>query len=448
MVSGSVRRDETGLAGLAARIDAGLPAWMTVRTIFIGLLLVSLCVDLGFGFLYKFRPSPLKLEADEFEYYRIATRLMDGSFVLTARRTLAYPLVIVGIRSISDSFLVLQALITAVFSFSAPLLFLVVRRVTGSIRAGALSGLVLALWPPVLFYAVSLYSEALALPVFLLALWVLPPGSRTGRPLARRDWIQAVGAGVLLAAATQVRPMYLIMTPFIVLIMLFEERDLRRALSRIVLVAAAFTVTTLPWSAYMTARFHHPILVTSNGGETMAGGLTPKLLDPDKMAQMKTRGRDAWVGPGKWLTVAQNGYLTPAEQTLPYDQQDALLKARAVAWVKANPWAAARLESAKLLYMWGFYPLSRNSWGQIVLGSVPTIVLLAFALYCLATMRTARTALARFWILPVFVSAVAAISWGSWRFRQPGDVGLIAFCVVCLLIRQATRRAPDGRTVP
>jgi hypothetical protein len=43
----------------------------------------------------------------------------------------------------------------------------------------------------------------------------------------------------------------------------------------------------------------------------------------------------------------------------------------------------------------------------------------------------------------VFVSAVAAISWGSWRFRQPGDVGLIAFCVVCLLVRQATRRAPD-----
>jgi 4-amino-4-deoxy-L-arabinose transferase-like glycosyltransferase len=444
MMSGSVRKDDIGLAGLAARIDAGLPAWMTVRTIFLGLLLVSLCVDLGFGFLYKFRPGPLQLEADEFEYYRMATRLMDGSFVLTARRTLAYPLAIAGIRSISDSFLFLQAVIAAVFSFSAPLLFLVVRRVTGSIKAAALSGLALALWPPVLFYAASLYSEVLALPVFLLSLWALPPGSRTGRPPARRDWIQAIAAGVLLAAATQVRPMYLIMTPFVVLIMLFEERDLRRALRRIVLVAAAFTVTTLPWSAYMTARFHHPILVTSNGGETMAGGLTPKLFDLARMAQVKTRGRDAWVGPGKWLIVAQNGYLTPAEQGLPYDQQDALLKARAMAWVKANPGAAFQLEAAKLLYMWGFYPLSQNSWGQIVLGSAPTIALLAFALYCLATMPIVRTALARFWILPIFVSAVAAISWGSWRFRQPGDAGLIAFCVICLLIRQATRRAPDG----
>lgn len=423
-----------------AEMDAGLPAWATPRNIFLALLLISLVIDLGFGFLYKFRASPARLEADEFEYYRMATRMMDGSFHLTARRTLAYPLVIVAIRSISDSFLFLQAVITTIFSFSAPLLFLVVRRVTGSIKAGALSGLILAVWPPVLFYAVSLYSEVLALPVFLLSLWALPPGSRTGRAWPAKGWIQAVAAGVLLAAATQVRPMYLIMTPFIALIVLLEERDLRRAVGRVLLVAVAFTVATLPWSAYMTARFHHPILVTSNGGETLAGGLTPKLFDSVEEGKIKARGRDVWIGPGKWLTIQQNGYLTDAEQLLPYDQKDALLKERAMAWASGNPGKALQLEACKILYMWGFYPLSKNSWGQIMLGSVPTIALLAFALYCLATMRFARTALARFWLLPVFVTAVAAISWGSWRFRQPGDAGLIAFCVICFLARRAAKR--------
>ena len=439
MTAAGTREQRPDFARLVTRFDVGLPAWMTPRNVFLALLLISLVVDLGFGLLYKFRASPAQLEADEFEYYRMATRLMDGSFVLTARRTLAYPMVLVGIRSITDSFLLLQAVITTIFSFSAPLLFLVVRRVTGSIKAGALSGLILAIWPPVLFYAVSLYSEVLALPVFLLSLWALPPGSRTGRAGNRRDWLFALAAGVLLAAATQVRPMYLIMTPFIALIVLFEERDLRRAVGRILLVAAAFTVTTLPWSAYMTARFHHPILVTSNGGETMAGGLTPKLFDPANQGELKARGRDVWIGPGKWLTIQQNGYLTDAELELPYDQKDALLKARATAWVKANPGAALRLEACKILYMWGFYPLSKNSWGQILFGSVPTIALLAFALYGLATMPFARTALARFWVLPIFVTAVAAISWGSWRFRQPGDAGLIAFCVICFLALRAAR---------
>jgi hypothetical protein len=193
----------------------------------------------------------------------------------------------------------------------------------------------------------------------------------------------------------------------------------------------------------MTMRFHHPILITSNGGETLAGGLSPKLLEPWSQRRMLTGGRNVWIGPGKWLTLQTNGYLSPAELKLPYDQQDALLKSRAIAWIKANPGSAAYLEACKLLYMWGFYPLLRNGWAQLLLGSVPTIILLAFAAFNLATMRTARTTLARFWVLPVFVSAVAAISWGSWRFRQPGDVGLIAFCVVCLLLRQAARRAPD-----
>jgi hypothetical protein len=138
--------------------------------------------------------------------------------------------------------------------------------------------------------------------------------------------------------------------------------------------------------------------------------------------------------------IQQNGYLTDAEQQLPYDQKDALLKARAMAWARANPGQALRLEACKILYMWGLYPLSKNSWGQIILGSAPTVALLAFALYCLATMPFARTALARFWLPPIFVTAVAAISWGSWRFRQPGDAGLIAFCVVCFLALRAGRQ--------
>lgn len=441
-------RDSVRPVDLAASFDARLPAWVTPRNLFLGLLLISLIVDLVFGFVYKFRAAPAELEADELEYYNMAGSLLAGTFELTARRTLAFPLLIAGVRSFSASFVLLQVAVAAFYSFSAPLLSMVVRRVTGSIAAGALAGLVLAIWPPAVYYGVSLYSETMALPVFLLAMWALPAGARTGRPRGSRDWLWALASGLLLAAATQVRPMYLIMTPFLALIVLIEEGAFKRAVQRVALVALAFSAVTLPWAAHMTMRFHHPILITSNGGETLAGGLSPKLLEPWSQRRLLTGGRNVWVGPGKWLTLQTNGYLSPAELKLPYDQQDKLLKERTIAWVKANPGAAAHLEACKLLYMWGFYPLLRNGWAQLLLGSVPTIILLGFATFCLATMRTARTTLARFWVLPVFVSAVAAISWGSWRFRQPGDVGLIAFCVVCLLLRQAARRAAEGSIAP
>jgi hypothetical protein len=35
--------------------------------------------------------------------------------------------------------------------------------------------------------------------------------------------------------------------------------------------------------------------------------------------------------------------------------------------------------------------------------------------------------LVRFWVLPIYVSAIALISWGSWRYRQAGDLGILAF---------------------
>jgi hypothetical protein len=55
-------------------------------------------------------------------------------------------------------------------------------------------------------------------------------------------------------------------------------------------------------------------------------------------------------------------------------------------------------------------------------------MLLAWAAYCIAHTPELAVRYVRLLVLPVFVSCVAMISWGSWRFRLPGDVGLIAFC--------------------
>jgi len=74
--------------------------------------------------------------------------------------------------------------------------------------------------------------------------------------------------------------------------------------------------------------------------------------------------------------------------------------------------------------MWGIYPFW-NGRSQTLLGNVPTAVLLLMALFALVRLRGCLRSLVTIWTLPVFVSLVAILSWGSWRFRQPGDLGLI-----------------------
>ena len=293
---------------------------MRPGVVFVLLYLFALVVALWFMWTHHLKPYPAWLEADEGEYYDISGGILAGKLELTARRTLGFPLALAAIRSVRDNLVLLQGTIVALYAFSAPLLALVVRRIGGSPLAGLAAGVALALWPPAIYYGTSLYSETLALPVFLGALALLPAGSRQGAAPSRRPMRGAILCGVVLGIATHIRPMYLLFTPFVALIVVAEEAPFSHAVRRVALVAAGYAAVVLPWSALMTARFHHPILVTSNGGETLSGGLNPVLLHPAGAGTYASTARTTWYGPGKWLPIGQNGYLSPAEQRLPYDQ--------------------------------------------------------------------------------------------------------------------------------
>lgn len=435
------------LAKLFGRIDTLSPV-----TLAVALYLAALCVSIAVGAaIGHYRPDLTMLDQDELEYYTIASQLVDGTLQMTPRRTLGFPLLLAAIRATGANLIPLQVAITAVYATSVPLLFLLVRRLGRGQGAAVLAALALMLWPATLFYGTSLYSETAALPVFLLALCCLPAGSRTARPAVR--WAMAtVLAGIVLGLAAHLRPMYLLYLPFLLLTLLFEERRWRIAAARFALAMAGFLLAVLPWSAYMTAHFGRPILLTSNGGETLSGGLTPKLLEPGGRYSFRLPGRTAWVGPGKWLSISQNGYVTLRESQLPYDELDGLLQKRALAWAFANPDKAAWLELCKIAYMWGFLDLGANGMAQTAFGNVPILGLLFLSLFLLAQRGEDRAALARLWLLAGFVSMVAMISWGSWRFRQPGDAGLLAYCAVSLfdILRARVRNAriPSGAPSP
>jgi hypothetical protein len=241
---------------------------------------------------------------------------------------------------------------------------------------------------------------------------------------APMGWLRHFLPGLLLGVCMLIRPMYLLFSPFAVAILFLEERQWIAAMRRSAYLGAGCLLIVLPWSTYVSLKAGTPLLISANGGETLSGGLNPVLIDQGYQFYSAPNGRQVWFGPGNWLNESESGYLDSDEQNLPYAQRDILLRQRTMTWVLQNPGSALYLEGAKLLYMWGFYPFW-NGPLQSIFGNVPTIVFIMLSIMSLVRFRTHIRQLSRLWLLPIFASFVALVSWGSWRFRQPGDLGLI-----------------------
>ncbi len=430
--------------------------------VFLVLFLASALLNVLIGVFHEYRVSPQAMDMDEQEYYAMSGQILAGHWDLGSRRTELYPLVIAGLRLIDSNFTFVQIAVSVLAALSAPLLYILVRRLSGSARLGLVSGILMMLWPMQAFLATSLYSETLALPCFLLFMLTLPLGSRAAGASwqAPSDWQKApdwraakwpgsaILAGLALGVTAHMRPMYLLFLPFALVIPFLEERSLRRAARTALLVGLGFTLMVLPWSVWMSSRYHQPIILTANGGETLAGGLNPRLAAMTNNKVLHVGTRDAWLGPGKWLPAPQTGYLSAAEIELPYEVQSRLLSQRALAWMAANPGDAIRIELCKLGYMWGFYPWHGDSPTKLLAGSLPILALLGLAVTMLLRGPGHWLGLARLLIVPLFASGVALISWGSWRFRQPADAALLAFCVIAIGMTLHRQRTVDAGLEP
>ena len=405
-----------------------------------------------------------QLDADEQEYVELARDLLHGRYEYQSFRVLGHVVILAGALGLSgDSLFGAQLLVSLLASLTAPLVWLLVRRLypatgpparaagaAGAAGAAVVAAIGVALWPPIVFYNGSLYSETTALPLFVAVLCLLPIGeaaqqgsTAAGDGRSARAW-RWLASGVALGLCIHVRPMYLIYAPFGALVACVEAQGLRRGIARAALLAAGCLAAVLPWSVHVSVREGQPVLLSTNGGCTVAGGLNPVLSQRGFETFEAPDGRQTWIGPGKWLPAHATGYLSEAELALPAAEQDALLSSRALAWIRAHPGEAAYLQAMKLGYMWGFL-LAPQGKRDVLLGNVPTLGLLALGLAALCVLRRRLRALVRLWTLPLFVSAVALISWGSWRFRQPGDVGLIALCAIGLW-PLLVRRLGRGRT--
>lgn len=390
----------------------------------VALLGAALAVNLVAVFLLRQHGSVTTLDDDEQEYWNLAGNLLSGGIdTLPARRTLPFPLIIAALRSlVGDDYLRVQIALTVILSFAPLLVYWLVREHQRNERVARLAAVGFLLWPPFVRYGATIYSDSMALLCFLGFLIALQLAATRQEP-AGAWWGRWLLAGGLLALCVQMKPLYLLYTPIAFLLALASAQGVNLRARAAILLTAGCLVVLLPWSTYLSVREGRLMLVSANDGETLAGGLNPEVLRLDGFYR-SPENRVTWVGPGKWVNPDATGYLSRDELDLPYTQTRALLAERSMSWIESHPREVAYITTRKLLYMWGIYPVW-NGIAQSVLGNFLLLPLMVAAGVALWRSRRTPLRLAMFWSLPIFCCLVACVSWGSWRFRMPGDLGLI-----------------------
>ena len=429
--------NRSAFKGLSAD-SVPLAGWSWQRKV-AAIFLLSAAIQLLAGWLLFFRADVHLLDYDEQEYWTLSGQMLAGIPMELGRRTILFPLVLTGLRSIWDNLWFVQCCVALGAAAAPPLLAVLVKKTTGSELAALIAGIAFACWPAQIFYSSSLYSELWPSRSSFSRSYSCPaasteratPDGGSGRPSARR-WVSPRTSGQCTSCSY----------PYWRSFSCSNSRRIGTSAARFAMIAAGFAAVVLPWSVYVSRELGSPVLLSANGGETLAGGFNPKIASiGEHTAQLAKR--TTWYGPGKWMQASDTGYLSAKELSLPYVAQDRLLRARTLGWISEDPATASYLALRKFTYMWGIYPLRINGWRQLVFGNIPVILLSLAFIWTLISMPMVRRRCARLYLLPLFVTGVGLISWGSWRFRLPGDAGIIGVVAILVAARfNMWRQAP------
>ncbi len=131
-----------------------------------------------------------------------------------------------------------------------------------------ITGLLLALWPSQIEFTTVLASELLFVALIVITLWVWSsPGIGF--------WAKAVLLGVLLAAATYVRPIALLIPPLLAVLTMAKEKRLGRPLAAGPVELLVIGALILPWTIRNVRVFGSFVLTTTSGGVNLWMGNNP-----------------------------------------------------------------------------------------------------------------------------------------------------------------------------
>ena len=334
---------------------------------------------------------------DAAQLQRAAENLLAGrglivSDNLRAYRPPLYPLVLAGLYAVFGvSIRVAQFLNVVLGVCSVWLGYNLARRVFGS-DAGTWAGILLAVYPLLLYYTGQLLTETLFVFLLALGLWSLLRLQRSA------PWASLILPGIIFGLAALTRPTALPIA-FLVAVWLGVTRRSDR-IQPILRVAAFFLGVGLaiaPWTIRNHVVFRRFVPLTSLGGWSL------------------------YIAnhPGVQGTLDDNLNRTVAEfDVLPELERGAMYQARAIEWIKANPATFLRVSVRRLIYFWHLDYHGQGTAEMIfLLLWYPLLALMLFGVS--RAWRSNREALMLLLCVPIGFSLLQLIFLPDGRYRLP-----------------------------
>jgi 4-amino-4-deoxy-L-arabinose transferase-like glycosyltransferase len=358
-----------------------------------------------------------RLVADGEGFIRPAEFFGDGLSLPTAERAPLFTTLVAGTYELGfsggDGRLV--GLLTGGGTIVA--LGLLGRRLAGD-RAGLLAAGVAALYPTLIAADGAMMTES-TYGVFaafsLLAAYRLVDAPSTGR---------AVVLGLLLGLAALARAEALLLLPLLLVPLLRRPPRWQAA----AVVCLTFAVVLAPWTIRNWSTFDRPVLIATEGGETLAGANCDVVYHGSRIGTWSFNCA-RFDGTGNEAKELNEAGRRGIEYALDHAERVPLVMAARVGrtWGLWNPFAV---------------PEGRRHWVQQV-GAGIFYVLVALAVYGLVLLRRRRVPV---WIVLapfVTVTLTALLAYGQVRFRHSAELSLVVLAAVALdrLLPGAQREA-------
>ena len=321
--------------------------------------------------------------------------------------------------------------------------------------AGALAGVLLAVYPPHVYLAGVFYSSALETFFCAVAVW-LAARVATGHGAAG----VALACGAVLGLGILTRPAYVVLAPCIATVWLARGAlGFRRAAAAGAALAIGVVVVVLPWSARNRAVYGRFVLVSSGGGTTLWKG-NNELADGTADDRFLGWGRPVWMerrarlDPGERAALdakydALHARVVAREREVgdTYLAMDDVLGPVARTYVTEEPMAALGRAGRKLLtFFSAFSPTLTEGaprWMPLV-AAATFYPVLALALLAPALAPTRAAGLLLPYAVVAAVAASHALLTSCTRFRLPLDPYLILGAALALVALAARGRSSSG----
>jgi hypothetical protein len=377
--------------------------------------------------------------ADSELYWLLAQRIAAGEPYHDGKRavlrTPGYPVFLAAsVRLFGPSTIGARHLQAAVGAAACVLVFFLVRRLIDERTAAVGAGLA-AVYPFAVFLSAVLLSETLFAAVLTGQLIVLSLViERAGRPERPRGALTLAGVvGLLGAAATLVRPSWLLATPLAAAgLMLARRRSSAAACAMVTTFALAMT----PWCVRNWRVTGHFVPTTLWIGASLYDGLNPRA---DGSSRMDFMDRPVEFG------------LDPALGRMNEWQQDRYLRDQAIAYARREPGRVLQLAAVKVARFWNPLP-NAAEWQSaaariISLASCgPVVVLAAVGAWRLRRCRVALALLAG----PVlYFTAIHMVFVSSVRYREAAMLPVLGLAAAAVTrcrasSDDATQIHPEG----